>query len=295
MVRPEPQAGVAVTWADRMAAGQGVLRTRMGAAFPGSHAVFRGQDLHAELRGLDWLDLYAYGITGRRHTAAQVRLLHAIWTYTSYPDARLWNNRVAALAGSVRATPALGLAAGLAVSEAVIYGGQAGFSAFDFLLRARTRVAEGEDLAAVIGAERGVRRIYGYGRPINAADERNGWMLELARELGLDGGPHLALALQVESILVADNAKLRMNYAALAAALLADLGFSRAEFQLFWTPVFLAGMPPCYLEATERPEGLTFDLACASICYEGVPDRRWPAPEAGNRSGGGCETGKEPL
>jgi citrate synthase len=254
----------------------GCLKTRMGAAFPGSRAVFRGQDLHADLKDMDWLELYVFGITGRRPTPAQSRLLQAIWAYTSYPDARLWNNRVAALAGSARSTPALGLSAALAVSEAVIYGGQAGLRAFDFLLRAKEMVDRGLSLPDMVEAERRVRRIYGYGRPIDSTDERNAWMLTLAGELGLDRGPHLALAFGVETALLAGGRPLRMNYAALAAALLADLGFSRAEFQLFWAPVFLAGMPPCYLEAAERPEGLTFPLACGTIHYEGMPDRRWP-------------------
>lgn len=257
------------------------MKTRMGAAYPGSHAVFRGHDLHAELRDLDWLDLYVFGITGRRHDPAQLKLLHAIWTYTSYPDARLWNNRVAALAASARATPGLGLAAGLAVSEAVIYGGQAGLRAFDFLLRAREQVEQGQDLAGVVAAELGRRRIYGYGRPIHAADERNAWMLALTDTLGIAPGPYRSLATAVEGLLLARNPALRMNYAALAAALLADLGFSRLEFQLFWAPVFLAGMPPCYREAAEREEGLTFALPCSTIRYIGVADRRWrsPAPE----------------
>src|SRR5436309_888547 len=92
----------------------GRLRTRMGAAFVGQRAVFRGHDLHADLRDMDWLELYLFGITGRRFTRAQIELLQATWVYTSYPDARLWNNRVAALAGSARSTPALGIGAAIA-------------------------------------------------------------------------------------------------------------------------------------------------------------------------------------
>lgn len=252
-----------------------VLKTRMGAAFPGDRAVFRGHDLHADLRDMDWLELYVFGITGRRHTAQQLRLLHAIWTYTSYPDARLWNNRVAALAGASRSTAALALSASLAVSEAVIYGGQAGLRAFDFLVRARAGVASGRALPDIVADELQARRIYGYGRPINSTDERLPWMSALAAETGLDQGPHLVLAFEVEALLLATGKPLRMNYAAMAAALIADLGFSSAEFQLFWAPVFLAGVPPCYLEASSRDEGLTFPLACMTIRYVGIPSRRW--------------------
>lgn len=253
----------------------GRLRTRMGACFPGSRAVFRGHDLHAELRDMDWVELYLFGVTGRRFTPEEVRLLHAAWVCTSYPDARIWNNRVAALAGSARSTPMLALSGALAVTEAVIYGAHPGVRAIDFFRQAREKEAQGEMLEDVVREEVRVRRIYGYGRPINSADERIPWLQELARELGLDGGPHLRLAYEVERILVSDNEALRMNYAGLVAALVADLGFSPREFHLFIYPLFLAGMPPCYVEAAERPEGTLLPLSCAHIRYEGTPKRQW--------------------
>jgi citrate synthase len=254
------------------------LRTRMGACFPGSRAVFRGYDLHAELKEMDWVELYLFGVTGRRFTPEQVRLLHAMWVYTSYPDARIWNNRVAALAGSARSTPMLALSAALAVTEAVIYGGHPGVRAIDFIQQARIRAEQGEPLAEVVRKEVQVRRIYGYGRPINSADERNAWLLALARELNLDEGPHLRFAFEVERILLSGNKALRMNYAGLVSALAADLGISPKEFHLFIYPLFLAGMPPCYVEHAERPEGTLFPLSCAHINYEGPPKRQWRQP-----------------
>jgi citrate synthase len=261
-----------VASADRMA-------TRMGQAFVGSRAVFRGQDLHAELRHMDWMALYVLGITGRHHDAAQVRLLHALWVCTSYPDARIWNNRTAALAGSARSTPALGIAAALAMSEATIYGGHPYVSSIDFLIRARSHGEQGGALDGFVEAELAQGRIYGYGRPIASVDERLPWVLGIARELQLDGGPHLQLALEVERLLVARNPKLRMNYAALMSALCADLGFSPTEMHHFQVPVFLAGMSPCFIEAAERAPGTVFPLACDHIAYEGPARRRWPTSQ----------------
>lgn len=251
----------------------GHLKSRMGAAFIGSHAVFRGHNLHLDLRKMDWVELYLFGITGRRFTPAQLELLHGIFVYTSYPDARIWNNRVAALAGSARSTPALGITAALAVSEAGIYGGQPGVRAIDFLLRARRQLDAGADLAALVRAE---GRIYGYGRPTpELGDERLPWLLALAQRLGLANGPHLALSLDVERLLLAKNARLRMNYAAMTAALCADIGFSVQEFHLFRVPLFLAGMPPGYLEATQKPEGSLFPIPCRDVRYSGAPAREW--------------------
>ena len=254
------------------------LKTRMGGCFPGSRAVFRGHDLHAELRGMDWMELYVFGITGRRFTQEQLLLLHAIWVYTSYPDARIWNNRVAALAGSARSTPTLALSAALAVTDAKLYGGHPIVRAIGFFLQARKQVEQGEQLAGVVSKEVQARRIYGYGRPINSADERLPWLLARARELNLDQGPHLRLALEVEEILLSDNKALRMNYAGMVSALAADIGFSLKEFHLFMFLGCMAGMPPCYVEHAERPEGTLFPLSCAHILYEGPPKRQWRQP-----------------
>lgn len=256
-----------------LAAHAGRLTTRMGAFFAGKRAVFRGHDLHADLKDLDWLELYLFGITGRRFSPEQLQLLHALWVYTSYPDARLWNNRVAALAGSARSSPALGLSAALAVSEATIYGGNPGVRAIDFFLRAGAAIDQGADLRDILARE---GRVYGFGRPTpDTTDERIPWLLALARRLGLGDGKHVKMAFAVEEILRARNANLRMNYAGITSALCADMGFSILEFQVFRVPLFLAGMPPCYLEAREKTEGSLFPLACPDILYEGRAKRPW--------------------
>lgn len=254
----------------------GVLKSRMGAAYPGSHAIFRGHDLHKDLKDMDWVELYVFGITGRRFSREQLRLMHAMWTYTSYPDVRLWNNRVAALAGSSRSTGTLGIAAALAVSEASIYGGGILARTIDFFIRTRRRIESGEDLTNCIREELAAHRsIGGYGRPLVNGDERIPHMLALARSLGLNQGPYLRLAFAVEEHLLAGRWRMKMNYMALASALIADIGFSTRECCLFFFPVFLAGMPPGYIEAVERPEGVLYPISCASIMYEGQPRRTW--------------------
>lgn len=255
------------------------LPSRAGKAFVGTRAVFLGQDLHRDLRDADWVDLYLLSITGRRFNERELRLLHAMWVCTSYPDARLWNNRVAALAGSVRSTPGLGISAALGMSEATVYGGHPCVRAIDFLTTAQRRVQAGEALADIVAQELAERRIYGYGRPIHATDERLPWLMAIAREQGLADGPHLALAHAVEALLVARDPRLKMNYAALTAGLAADLGLSVQQFHHFQLPMLLAGMTPCYIEAAERPAGMLFPLSCEHIAYEGPARRAWPSDQ----------------
>ena len=250
------------------------LRTRMGACFPGDRANFRGHDLHTDLKDIDWVELYVLGITGRRYSGNQLRMLHALWTHTSYPDARIWNNRVSALAGSSRSTGALGMAAALAVSDACIYGRGIDIRAITFFIRTKKALDNGGTLADCVQEElKNYRGIAGYGRPIASGDERLAPMMSLARALHMDNGPYVRLAYEIEQLLLAGRWRWRLNYGALAAALGADLGFSAKEYYLFAFPAFLAGMQPCFIEATERPEGTLFPLSCAHVLYEGRPKR----------------------
>jgi hypothetical protein len=250
----------------------------VGAVFIGSHAVFRGKDLHAELGDMRWLDLYLFGITGRRFAPPKLRLLEAMWTYTSYPDSRIWNNRVAALAGTARSTGNLGITAALGVSEAKIYGQGPTYRAIDFLVRLRAHLEAGGDLGARVEKELSEHgSIAGYGRPLAAgADERIAPLLRLARSLELADGPHLKLAYAVgEYLSSSGRARQRMNCAGFIAGLSADIGLSPREHYFFLFPAFLAGMVPCYMDAAERTEGTFLPLPCDGVAYVGVAKRRW--------------------
>ena len=101
-------------------------------------------------------------------------------------------------------------------------------------------------------------------------------MMALVQELGFDQGAHLQLAFAVEKILRPQHPQLRMNYAALHAALVADLGLSLREYQLLRVPTFMAGMVPCAVEAAEKPQGAIFPIPCADVTYQGAATRGWP-------------------
>jgi hypothetical protein len=255
----------------------GRLKSRVGGCFLGSHVIFRGEDLHAELAKARWMDVFVFGITGRRFSDATLTLLEAIWAHTSYPDSRIWNNRVAALAGSTRTTGNLALSAALAVSEAAIFGRGIDIRASDFLIRTRTELSAGGELGPWVRRELTERRsIAGYGRPVsNRKDERLDPILDLARSLGLGDGPYVQLAHDIERFLLDSRLRMRMNYGAIAAALTADVGMSPREYYLFMHPAFLAGMPPCYLDAVERPAGTVLPLPCSGVVYRGTAKRSW--------------------
>lgn len=250
--------------------------TELGAVSVADGTVtFRGHDLLNALEDLSWMDLLMYGITGRRFSAAQLELFQGLWKISaSYPEPRIWNNRVAALGGSARSTPGLSLAAAVAVTDATIYGQRPMIGVFDFLQRARAARDSGELLEDFVARElKTYRGIPGYGRPLRSVDERLAPAERLAHRLGLWGGVHTLLAFEVADIL--KTHRMGMNVAAIAGALYADQGLSAAEYSRATLLAFSAGIVHCEMDSARHPEGTLFPLRCDRLHYSGPPRRAW--------------------
>ena len=245
--------------------------TNIGLVYPGRQVLFRDKDLFGEMQDVKWMELLLFGITGRRFNSNQLRLFEGIWVIsTSYPDHRIWNNAVASLGGTVRTTAALAVSAATAVSEANIYGFKPMLRVFDLLRRLNDECSRGVSLSLLLDQERQQGRIIpGYGRPIADSDERIVPLMKLAESLSLSSGQHVKLAFSVEEVLCQRNNKLRMNVAALMAALCADQGLSSLEYKYYILFCFSAGMLPCYLETSSRLAGTFLPLRCDRIAYRG--------------------------
>lgn len=249
--------------------------TDMGACFPGEQRVaVRGHDLFNSFKESGWMEYLLFVVTGKRDKKL-ANLLEKVWVYcTSYPDPRLWNNRVAALAGTSKSTAVLGVSAGVAVSEATVYGMRPIKGASDFLLRVKKKIDEGFSLEAVVEKEMSTyRSIYGYGRPLTRGDERIPPMMQVAKKEELLGGYYLTLAFKIEEELQ-KKYKLKMNIAAVYAGLMCDQKLTALEAYYMTTLSFSAGIFSSYVDATEKPEGAFFPIRVSRISYKGMDQVR---------------------
>ena len=256
---------------------EGNWETDMGGSIPGERVVIRGKNLFSDLSQGSWLKLFLFMITGREFGEVELEILDKIWMLSiSYPDPRVWNNRVAALAGTVRSTGSLGVSAGSAVTEAKVYGGQATIASFDFLLDCQRKIELGNRLEDILSDElKSNRAIYGYGRPVVNNDERILPIQKVIEKHGYADGKYVRLAYQIEDVLESGRLRFKMNIAGLAAAIAADMGFSVREYYLWLISGYNAGMTACYLDALTKPEGALFPLRCERINYTGVSKRTW--------------------
>ncbi len=251
--------------------------TKVGAWFPGERVLFRDKDLFGEFSHRPWMRLLLFGITGREFTDAQVRLFEACWNIaTSFPDPRIWNNRVTSLAATARSTAALAIGAATSVSEASIYGRGPDIRAIRFLIETQHAIDAGGSLEELVEEQvRAERGLPGFGRPVINRDERIAPIMEIARELGLASGPHTKLAFEIEDVLLRRRWRFRINVAALVAGLAADQGLSPQEYYCYTVLSFSAGFFPCYLEALENPPGAFLPLRVERVHFTGSMRRKW--------------------
>lgn len=254
---------------------EGVLTTAVGAAYVGDHVIFRGHDLHKDLHDLPWHELCALGITGRRLDPRWLNIVQFAITTTSYPDARIWNNRVVALTGTTRSTSTLAFSAGQAVSEATIYGRQNEYRGLSFFLTIGKLLDSGLTLQQSLDEyQRTQGRFPGYGRPLATEDERIPPTMTRMAQQGVSGR-YTDLAHEIDALLVATGKPLKLNMGGFVSAVGADAGFTPSEFIMFLYHAFLGGMHPCYVEAIQKPIGALFPVQCDNIKYEGVTPRKW--------------------
>lgn len=251
--------------------------TSMGLSFPGERVVFRGKDLFSCFSNKPWMELLLYGVTGREFSDNQIRLFEGMWTIcASYPDPRIWNNRVSALAGTVRSTACLAVGASNAMSEATLYGRRPDIRIIDFLYRAQKELDKGNTLNDVVRDElKQYRAIFGYARPIVKEDERNKPLVKLANELGLGKGKYLQLVFDVEKIVQKGRWRMKANIAAVAAGLAADQGLTPREYYHWLLICFSIGFITSYIDTADKRENTFFPFCCDRIFYEGIKIRNW--------------------
>lgn len=218
-----------------------------------------------------WMEAWATIAGGRAFTENEIKLLEHIQVCTSYPDMRIWNNRVGTVTVGARNPEIHGICAFMAVAEAQVYGVQVVAECSSMLANAvRACIMDHEPLEIFTARwTRRYGRIAGYGRPLHANDERNEPTFKAMERLGVVKGTHLSMALAIADVLKKKERPVLMNAGAVFTAILMDLGFSQEAIQVFITILFISGLYPCQELAMIRAPSFFTAIRCDEL--EGLP------------------------
>ena len=266
-----------MTVVEKLLRAQEIWESSVGASYPGVGVEFRGHDIFDKCKNANWLSMFYFSATGRELSENAEKFLNGVYSMCfSYPDSRIWNNGIAALAASTRSTAQLGVCAASAASEADFYGGRAVLQSVDFILRAKLMVDSGEDVFEILSQEKNKNEyVYGYGRPIVPEDERVLPTIDLLKELNLFDRPHVQLALKLDEHLKAEGSNFRLNVCGLFAAFCADEEMAPQDAYYILVVCYSVGMIACYVDSLEKSEGHFFPFQCSSINYSGSHNREW--------------------
>lgn len=237
-----------------------------------------GFDVMKDLVGKkSYMQMVVLNATGRLPSKALADWVEAIHICLSWPDPRIWCNRVGALAGTSRTSCVAASTLGTLAAESVSYGIKPLISGVEFIQYANKEVALGITVEQFVKNEvkkhGGKPHIMGYIRPLAKGDERIPAMEQVTKELGFQIGEHLSLAYSIEQELIKNHNE-RMNVNGYVSAFLSDHGYSSKEIYRIFSFVVISGVTACYADTAEKVEGGFSPLKTSDITYKGPALRK---------------------
>lgn len=219
-------------------------------------------------------------VTGKLPDARLAQWMEAAFICLSWPDPRIWCNKIGALGGDARVAPIAAICAGIMASDSKVYGPGTVLDTLHFISAARSASLAGHSVCEFIESQariKGRLMVPGFARPIATGDERVAAMQDVAEKLGFVDGVHLGVSYEIESYLVQQYGE-SLNLAGYLAAFWLDQGLDHYQGYIVFSLCVNGGIHACYTEYRDKSAGSFLPLKCNDIDYVGVPER--PVPGA---------------
>ncbi len=267
---------------------RGIIRSRKGGWVIGQGVYYGRYSLLDDLVGqVSYFQTLLLAVLDELPERRIADWVEAVYQCMSYPDPRLWCNHIGSLSGAVRSSPVAGVSAGILASDSSTYG--PGVVMKEVYELYRNGLAQKKNRALLpqilrnCARRRGKRLIVsGFGRPIATADERIATMEQVSKKLGLEAGPYLMFAYDVEQYLLETQGE-SLNLTGYAVAVMMDFGWTRLQIQRISAIVVTSGVAACYSEACDNPPESFLPLQCEDIEYHGHAPRS--VPDVGEEGG----------
>jgi hypothetical protein len=260
---------------------RGTILTRKGGWEIGKGISAQGYSLLDDLLGkASFFQVMMLHVGDRLPEKRLGQWLEATFICLSWPDPRIWCNQMGSFGGALKASPAASICAGIMASDSDIYGPGTVIPATRFIVNAVKAINASDSVADYINSAAKTRlglRAPGYGRPLAKGDERVTAMLQLAKDLGFDNGPHIETALEIDKYLY-QHFDESLNLAGYIMAFLSDQGYSETEIYRIYSLCVSGGIHACYSEAYDQRPDWFLPLRCSDIENTGAKPRSLPEP-----------------
>ncbi len=256
---------------------RGRIHSKTGGWFPGVGVFSHGYSMLDELVGKkSYFQILILNATGKMVDKPFAEWVEAVYGCLSWPDPRIWCNQIGALAGTARASVLVGTSMGALATDSRAYGVFPLIEGVGFIQKALVGFRDGASAHDIVknatAARGGKPYIVGYIRPIAKGDERLEVMENVAESLDMPVGDHLALAYEIERVLL-DEYDEGMNINGYVSAVLSDYGFSDKEAYQMFAMLVSSGVTACYLDTYDQPSDEFLPLRCDDVNYIGVDER----------------------
>lgn len=253
---------------------RGKIVSATGGAKLGKDVMVHGVDLLNDfMQNHSYFEYLVFAITGEKPNPSFAKWMESAFLCTSWPDPRIWCNRVAAYLGDAHGSPAAAVAASALAQDSEMYGGRTALESVKFLLEAQQERKNGSTIAEVVDTRvaktRGQFLIKGYARPMVKYDERVVALREYARKLGIEEGPHVTLAFEIEDYIL-EKYEERINIAGLISAVCCDHGYTPRQVHWWFSLCTVSGALACYADACDRPENSFMPMRVDDVEYHGA-------------------------
>ncbi|MEX1056845.1 MAG: hypothetical protein WED11_03875, partial [Natronospirillum sp.] len=172
---------------------RGRIKSRKGGWRIGQQVLSHGYDLMQEVVGqFSYMQVVLLNATGRMPSKELAQWFEACHICLSWPDPRIWCNRIGALGGSARVSAVAATCAGVMAADSRVYGIKPIIEGVELIRRAKVATDKGiaidEFIASIVESKGGKPHIMGYARPIVKGDERIEVMRRVTADLGYSEG-----------------------------------------------------------------------------------------------------------
>lgn len=261
---------------------RGEIYSSRGGWTVGQGIMTHGYSLLDDIHGkCSMFQVMIMNVTGELPDKRIADLVEGLFITSSWPDSRIWCNKIGTFSAQTRTSITNAIAAGGLAGDGKIYGPGTGHSIGPFLDKAYQHIIINNqpvrDFIENHAYKNGKLHAPGFARPLAKGDERIPAMRKLANKLEFQVGPYQKMVNEMEKYLSEKEGE-GLNLSGFFTAFMLDQGFEIDQIMGITAMAVTGGIYAAYFEYINQPPEAFLSLRVEDIEYVGheprlVPDR----------------------